>query len=101
MNKPEEKTAVVIDEPVFEDSASLPRGRKARSVSEPLKAALEDSAKRGVGKVVTGSETMIGTLVGDLGSAWVKRNYVITTETESLPGNRRKLVFSATAKPAE
>lgn len=98
---PVEKPAAKPDEPVFEDSPDLPRGRKARTVSPALEAALEDSAKRNVGKIVTGSEVMIGALLSDLGSASVKRRYVITTETETLDRGKRRLKFSATAKPTE
>lgn len=86
---------------VFEDSTTLPKGRKARTVSDALKAALEDSAKRGVGKTVTGSEAMVGVVVSDLGSAWVKKRYVVTTESESLSNGKRKLLFSAVAKETE
>lgn len=100
--KPEAQApAPVIDEPMFEDSASLPKGRKARSVSPALEKALIDSSERGVGKVISGSESVIAGILSDLGSAGVKRRYIVTTETESLPNGKRKLVFSATAKPAE
>lgn len=86
---------------VFEDSDVKPSGRKARVVSDALWAALADSAKRDVGKVITGTENSIGELIKDLGSAAVKRRYEVTTDTANLEGGKRKLLFSAIAKPSE
>jgi hypothetical protein len=98
MSKADETPA---DGLMFEDSAQMPRGRRARTVSEALKIALEDSAKRGVAKVITGAETLIETVTADLSSAWVRKRYTVTRESEPLPGNRAKLTFAAVAKETE
>jgi hypothetical protein len=86
---------------MFEDSEVKPSGRKARVVSDALWQALADSAKRDVAKMVTGSKGAVDGLIKDLGSAAVKRLYDMTIETAMLEGDKRKLTFSAVAKPAD
>jgi hypothetical protein len=84
---------------VFEDTDDLPTGRKARKPAPHVLAALEDSAKRKVGKVHTASEDAINALRKDLTSAEVRKKYEITTETERLANGMHKLKFAAKHKP--
>lgn len=87
-----------VTEPVFEDSAEMPSGRKARVVSKALWAALEDSAKRSIAKGITGAADVVDELKKDLGSAAVRAKYDVTTGSAAVDGGKVRLTFSAVKK---
>lgn len=84
---------------MFEETATVPVGRKARTVSKELWAALEDSAKRGVAFARTADPDVIDLLRKDLASAAVKAKFDVTTSTAHLENGSHKLTFAAKAKP--
>ncbi len=79
----------------FEETAEVPRGRKAREVGEHVLVALEDSAKRGVAFTKTATPDEIDELRRDLGAAKVRSKYEVTVGTERLSETAHKLTFSA------
>lgn len=86
---------------LFTDTDDKPTGRKARVVSDALWAALADSAKRDVAKVVEAAELVIDEVVKDLASAAVRSKYTVTTATKALDTGGIRLTFHAVAKPVE
>lgn len=83
----------------FEETSSLPSGRKARQVTEDLMKRLEESAKRKVGFSKTATSEKIDELRKDLASASVRVKYDVTTQTERLKDGVEKLTFAARHRP--
>lgn len=83
---------------IFEETATVPAGRKARAIGQELWNALADSAKRGVAFSRTASAEAIDELRKDLSSAAVRARYEVTTGTAQLEGGMHKLTFAARGK---
>jgi hypothetical protein len=94
-----QKGNAMTDE-VFEESAEIPTGRKARTISETLRHTLKDAAKRGVAFSRVGSEDEIDELRKDLNSAAVRAEFEVTIGTAHLEDGSHKLTFGAKRKPA-
>lgn len=85
----------------FEETAELPRGRKARDVPESVLKRLADSAARNVAFTKQAAPDEIEKLRRDLGSAAVRAKYIVTVATEKVNDTLHKLTFSAKTKPTE
>lgn len=83
---------------IFEETETVPAGRKARVIGNELWNALADSAKRGVAFSRTASGEAIDELRKDLSSAAVRARYDVTTGTAQLEGGMHKLTFAAKGK---
>lgn len=86
------------NEPAFEETTTMPRGRKARQIPKEVWEHLEASATRGVGFAKTAHPQVIDELRRDLGSAAVRAKYDVTTGTEKLDDAKHRLTFSARHK---
>lgn len=83
------------DTPVFEDDTDLPAGRRKADVPPHIWNALEDSAKRGIAKARTMTETDARSLRRQLASAAVRAKYTVRTEAAKVDGGRVRFKFSA------
>lgn len=77
-----------------------PRGRTGMTIPREVTEALEDSAKRGIGKLHKGNEAAVTELRRLLNSSHVKRRFRVNTEVvKNGNGIVTGLKFSAQLKP--